>query len=93
MKKWEYYTCYTITWWWEEINEWLYEIITCTEKTYKLKQIEEWFENNIWKSLKKFCIWWKFNNHSNQTIKYIEEDWFVIYPYMCWLPYIFKISQ
>jgi len=87
MKKWTKYTCYCITWWWEQITQWVFEIIMLTDKTCKLEQIKEWFFNYVsrffWKENEIITIKWDIKS-------YIKEE-FTRYDKGCWMPFIFNI--
>ena len=95
MNKW-IYICHCINWCWQEINQWLFEIVSITKDSYKLKQIEKWFFDYLrWYTEKDWVryISGKFDNKHKNCIKYIEDDSFVIYLNREWLPFIFNIIK
>lgn len=89
MNKWQKYTCYCINWWWQEINQWVFEIIQLTEKTCKLKQIERPYFDYVSRFMKDREI--RIITFRVDTKNYIKEE-FIKYDKWCWMPFIFNIS-
>lgn len=86
MKKGSKYKCY-IPW---EHEEWVFEIITLTDKTCKLQQIEKWYFDYVSRFMKdkeKRIITLRINKGMKDFIK---ED-FVKYDRSCWLPFVFEL--
>ena len=95
MNKWAIYTCYKISWGWEEIDQWEFEIIQLTEKTCKLKHIKKWFFN--------FCgrFYWRDKDKKVIETITIKSVWnmkdfiweeFTYWDRWSWTPFIFTIK-
>jgi hypothetical protein len=90
MNKWAIYTCYCINGWWKQLNQWLFEIITFTDKTCKMIQIEKWFFDFVSRFMKDkksgiITFRWDIKN-------YIKQE-FVRYDTWCWMPFIFEKKE
>ena len=90
MKKWDIYSCYCISWWWDIINQWNFEIITLTEKTCKIKQTEKWYFDYVSRFMKdkekrEITFRWDMK-------KYIKEE-FIRYDTGSWMPFVFTLNK
>ena len=94
MIKWEIYACESLSWCriWE--YEWVFKVISRTEKTYKLERIKEWKVNTVDCRVKNpWIITWKFDNRSVNCLKMYDEYVFTIYIGRHWIPYQFLIES
>lgn len=92
MKKWALYKC-VLVWWfswnWQDIDQWIFEIIQLSQKTCKMKQIEK----SIFDYVDRFM-----KDKENRTIifrsdnvkEYIKEE-FVRYYRNTWMPFLFTL--
>jgi len=97
IKKWDIYKCKYINWWWIIYWHWNFEIISSTEKQIKLKLIKEHnpsYLKELFIIFKKSYTTrvkdWKtqYKNHMN-FIKHYNENWFISYLGLQWIPFIF----
>jgi hypothetical protein len=98
MKIWDKYKCSIpggMSWNWNNIDQWIFEIITLTEKTCKLKQDEKPFFDYV----DRFMKGEKARSKRIITLKsdwkmkdYIKEE-FVKYDTWSWLPFSFELIK
>lgn len=70
MKIWARYSCYSVSWWWTENDEWIFEVISLTEKQAKLKLVVEplnWVSWLEWRM--NFPVFKTYNYKKSNTKK------------------------
>ena len=90
MYKWAIYKCYCITWCEEKINQGTYKIITLTNKTCKLEQVEKPYFDYISRFFRKKNKFIHFRTKENMK-DFIKEE-FIKYDTWCGMPFIFNIK-
>ena len=88
MNKWDRYSCYCICWDSSEENQGIFEIITSTDKTLKLKQVQKGFFDYLW--LRKDLSIKYESNTAIWCFKKLSENSFRLYRRDCWMPFIFE---